>query len=457
MGSSADIIRKRISGSPISPEKAFQCPCNTGIMAGVRTRLSQYDISRIRVRVLRGESYSQIARDYGVTPGAVCQRMSALRLNRKAGGGDYLKKWDGHAIDVFLSRKKSTVMRASQPARNVKVAMSWKCGLCGGEWDQCFNSIQQHMKNGSVRGCPECGWGKSTVYHGLMDSMTPLSAYFLGAFAARGSVAKLSKGDSVTLTSDDPQRIRSLARAISYDGKINPKNNSITFRSSRIAKALRRAPDGFGKILSSPLAPHFVRGYFDYQGHVERLAYASNPQFRATFTGTRPLVSGVMASYRRQNGADDGYLRKNSKTRNRMEFQVVGLRSPLRFMSWIYNHNVSSIKYADEEKYGFWLHMREAARRKSERRAEISALQWEYAGLVKTRKRLGLAVLSERTGLGQTKIFHLLRDPNCRIPLVKHAAFKIAEIESRIAKIRRAMPSYGLTQSALNYRPVKLR
>lgn len=402
-------------------------------------------VQSIVKRALAGETYTSISKKLGISYPAVAIRMQKAGVRRRLCSKG--SKWHAQAIDSFLVSHSSSIVRMSNPPRHSAIDMEWKCQDCGSEWTAPFEAIRARIERGSTQGCRGCGWGKGSVYHGLLDSLTPISAYFLGAFMARGHMKKTRGGGYViTITSDNADKIQSLANAISFKGKVG-KRNSIVFWSTRIATAIiARTTDGsMSEMLRSPMAPHFTRGYFDYQGHVETVTWGRMQSNRVTFHGQKNLVSKVLKSYRLHNGADDGYLRKKGR-----EFQFIGSRSPLRFLTWIYNHDISIIKYADDVKYGMWLHLKEHAKKLDSRKAQLLAIAREYDALI-ARKKSMMQSLQKMTGLTMQQIYNEMRAVSSGVTQIRHTKAKLEEIKSKIAAIKDKMTGNGMTISALYY------
>jgi hypothetical protein len=314
-------------------------------------------------RILKGDSYSEIARDLNVTSsyiGLMGQEMGISKMPQRK----HTLKWTAEAIDNFLITNKSTIRRASSNIKHCKTTMTWKCTLCNHQWEQKFDTIRRS----NLQGCINCGRNPYTVFHDFLDTLTPISAYFMGVYVANG----LIKGNEVSISSKDKIKLEKIANLISCTFPIKEKQWCIAknptyylkFKSTKIAQKLanikttihdRKIP----KDIDAALLPHFLRGYIDFKGYVVNYMSAlKTPQARLTIYGHLDFLKDFQACYKNFPAPDqkerNGFIRKNN-----CEFYIVGAESIYYFMDWIYNSEVNPLRYVSNSMYQSYINVKE--------------------------------------------------------------------------------------------------
>ena len=135
--------------------------------------------------VINGKTYVSIARKHNVGISAIGFVAHELGIKRRSFSAT-TKKWTDKTIDTYLLSHSSTIRRVSDGVRHCRTYATWKCSLCGHEWDQTFGTIQSGVENSGGKGCKNCGKNEYNVYHDFLSTMNEYSAYFIGVYMAKG-------------------------------------------------------------------------------------------------------------------------------------------------------------------------------------------------------------------------------------------------------------------------------
>lgn len=337
-------------------------------------------------RILKGESYSSIARDYNVSSSFICLmgREMGLMKNPKIP-----LKWTPEAIDSFLVSRGSTIRRVSTDIINCHVPMTWKCNLCGHQWSSNFDGIRSRKE---LKGCQECGRNPYTVFHDFLETLNPLSVYFIGVYMAVGKV----KANTISIHSRDKGKLEKIASLISctYPIKTYTRSGALSptyyleFHSSKIAKQLASYKKYFNdknipkNLMGKDFITHFLRGYIDFHAYVEYFkckGYNDKifDNLRLTICGSLNFLTQLQSLYKKYGALDDkkraGYIRKNKG-----EFYITGGDSTFYFMRWIYNSEVNPLRYVSNSMYDSYMRVKERYCQERDKKLYIIGKREEY-------------------------------------------------------------------------------
>ena len=337
----------------------------------MRRKLSVKDTVAIVKRILAGEDYVAIAKDFKVTHSMVSFIGQDLGLVRRNSRQKHLK-WDARSIDAFLFQHNSTIRRISTSIMNCRTYMTWRCTLCGNQWEQTFGEIKSRIEKrpDSAKGCPDCGQNEFTVYHDFLDKVNSYNAYFIGAFMARGRKLKPNK---IAITSNDREQLEKLADLIActypvkeVKGTKKVKTFILEFRSTKIASKLpkgRKYPTNIRKYIKD-----FLRGYTDFKGYYEYKPDGDEsgcPHSINIFGDTKMLemIKGKYEQYYAKSKFKDTKL--NSVIRpSYKRYQIRGLEACYVYMEWIYNSKINPLRYIARSKFNTYLELKEKVNQK---------------------------------------------------------------------------------------------
>lgn len=351
----------------------------------MKSKISSEQREIIKKRILKGESYSSIAREYSVTISTIGIMGLMMGLVRKQ---NRKKKWTSSLIDATLIKMGSTVRRADTNLGNCKIPMNWKCTLCNHEWTTAWEHIERRILT-KPHGCQECGLDSYTVYHDFLNELNPHSVYFLGAFYARGVLPKsryLKLKKRIRLLHKDKVVLENIKCLISSNHPITQVNRNsktsycLQFKSSKMASKIIEYRINnrkkFPSVITPKLFPHFLRGYFDFAGYFENFEGRNYDMqsARVNIHACEEFTKKIQEEYMKINHNADGYITQKEKEKkyNVAEFHVIGLESVYKFADWIYNTQALPVKYVSGKKYNFYIHLKQKFLGGVERRNTIS-------------------------------------------------------------------------------------
>jgi len=327
----------------------------------------------IMKQILEGHPYAKIAKKYKVCTSTIQRTAAQNHLRRQIPKSQ--KKWTLQNIDKFLLDNNSTIRRNSIEVINTRIPIEFKCLLCGDNWKQSFDSLKR-KKN--LQGCSNCGNNPHTLYHDILNTIDPYSAYFLGTVTAKGCI----KGKTISFSSPNKAKLTKLAKTMSatYPITIDPHNKYITSNLKPVFKLTIQSPkiiqklkelkvdkSSIPKCIPKIYMHDFIRGYFDFTGYVEILTHANKikppkESMRVNICGNQILVNQIQSQFKKcankKTAWGKGYLTQKSREGlgNRAELHYNGARSANAFLSWLYNTSPNTLKYVDDEKYKAYIH-----------------------------------------------------------------------------------------------------
>jgi len=381
----------------------------------VKTILSHKDKSRIINRILSGEKYSPISRDYKVgisTIAIIGHNLGIIKQNTT-----HQKVWSISAIDRFLLEHDSTIQRLSMAIRHVKTTAEWKCSLCGHTWHQSFDTVRRRVESTGGKGCSECGYDEYTVYHDfLQNQLSPKSAYFVGVFFAKGVTGS---NNVIKITCREKKKLKKIKDllACTYPLKYNETSYVLKFKSKKIATVLnllkKNVTRGIPKAINkdNELFSHFLRGYIDFKGYVNYID-AKTP--RLTISGNHVFLKNIQDKYKQITEASsiDGKKREGCLRKPKKELYITGLESSYHFMNWIYNSEVNPMRYISNSKYDTFLELKDKFYEKQERIDYIKTNQLVYHNFQKELRKLNGKALAKKHKVKPSDIHKIIKEPS---------------------------------------------
>jgi intein/homing endonuclease len=180
-------------------------------------------------------------------------------------------------------------------------------------------------------------------------------AYFLGLLFADGNVYLKRNRVQLTLANEDSYIIDRLAECIDYHGKIYSDRglySKIILPSKKMCEDLislgctsrksltLKFPEG----LREDLLHHFIRGYFDGDGHISRHKKLVNPYYHINITSSEPFIKRLK-DILSDKGIEIGNVYKRYKDKPDSAHTIyVRSRSAGEFFSYIYNNATLFLK-----------------------------------------------------------------------------------------------------------------
>jgi len=358
--------------------------------------LSGQETLEVVKKILKGDSYSSIAKEFEIGHSTVSYMAHNMGI-RRSSYVPSIKKWTSEEVDKFLLANQSSIRRVSKVCHS-RTPTTWKCSLCNYEWKQTFSSIQTRMKIGySLQGCPDCGYNEFTVYHDFLNKMNHYAAYFVGVYMARGKM----NGNSITISSKNKDKLEKIAELMACTYPIRSKcykkdaNKTyyLTFQSTKIAQKLPgkktmanvSLPNGVG----GKFFTDFLRGYTDFKGFFE---YYTGPKYkvplhRMTITGKTEFLTLIQNRYVRHLNTRKNLYGKETKqgtvNSTKKEYGLVGVYSAYYYMDWVYNSAVNPLRYMADSKYNAYLFLKEEVAQRQSRKKYIKGKQKRFNELMK--------------------------------------------------------------------------
>lgn len=182
-------------------------------------------------------------------------------------------------------------------------------------------------------------------YFEVIDSEE--KAYFLGLLFADGNVYTARNRVQITLANEDAYILQKFADCIGYTGKLyidREKYSKLILPSKKMCADLTNlgcTPNKsltlkFPTNLSDELLHHFIRGYFDGDGHISRDKKLVNPYYHINITSTIEFII-VLKDILLKNEITTGNINKRYKDRKVSAHTVyVQNKSAKKFIEYLY-------------------------------------------------------------------------------------------------------------------------
>ena len=172
-------------------------------------------------------------------------------------------------------------------------------------------------------------------------------AYFLGLLFADGNVYTARYRVQITLANEDAYILKAFADCIGYTGKMyidREKYSKLILPSKKMCADLTRLGCTPNKSLTlqfptevpDELMHHFIRGYFDGDGHISKDKRLINPYYHINITSTKEFII-VLKKILMDNDIITGNLYKRYKDKEISAHTVhVKNKSAKNFVDYIY-------------------------------------------------------------------------------------------------------------------------
>lgn len=172
-------------------------------------------------------------------------------------------------------------------------------------------------------------------------------AYFLGLLFADGNVYTARNRIQITLANEDAYILKAFADCIGYTGKMyidREKYSKLILPSKKMCADLTRLGCTPNKSLTlqfptevpDELMHHFIRGYFDGDGHISKDKRLINPYYHINITSTKEFII-VLKKILMDNDIITGNLYKRYKDKEISAHTVhIKNKSAKNFVDYIY-------------------------------------------------------------------------------------------------------------------------
>ena len=174
-------------------------------------------------------------------------------------------------------------------------------------------------------------------------------AYFLGLLFADGNVYSARNRVQITLANEDAYILKAFANCIGYTGKMyidREKYSKLILPSKKMCADLTRLGCTPNKSLTlqfptevpDELMHHFIRGYFDGDGHISKDKKLVKPYYHINITSSKCFVERLKELLL-ENLIETGNLYKRYKDREQSAHTtMVRNKSAKQFVEYIYNN-----------------------------------------------------------------------------------------------------------------------
>jgi hypothetical protein len=309
---------------------------------------TKVNVVNVKARIVRGESYSSIAKLYNVTPAAIAYYGHAMGLARRkdCDTDDKRRVWTPEKMDRFLTTNKSTIRRASPRPFNIKVPMRWKCTLCGHTWEQPFLSI---MFKTNLKGCVSCGTTGGILNHEFLDKITPFSAFFLGAVVASGKIVDCARRPCIFVRSGNTAALDKINMILASTYKMRNGHHgadrwNLKLYSRKLVDRLvemKLKPGTIPGAVPAQLILHFILGYFTFAGTVNKAHHSDriNTEYRVKIPGSKKMLATIQMHFWRfcpNLGAVGGIFKRQGAS-DPYQLNFYGAVSTYLFLRWLYD------------------------------------------------------------------------------------------------------------------------
>jgi intein/homing endonuclease len=172
-------------------------------------------------------------------------------------------------------------------------------------------------------------------------------AYFLGLLFADGNIYTARHRVQITLANEDAYILKAFANCIGYTGKLyidREKYSKLILPSKKMCEDLTKLGCTPNKSLTlqfptevpNELVRHFIRGYFDGDGHISKDKKLINPYYHINITSTKEFII-VLKKILMDNDIITGNLYKRYKDKEISAHTVhVKNKSAKNFVDYIY-------------------------------------------------------------------------------------------------------------------------
>jgi len=173
-------------------------------------------------------------------------------------------------------------------------------------------------------------------------------AYFLGLLFADGNIYSARNRVQITLANEDAYILQAFATAIGYTGKMyidREKYSKLILPSKKMCADLTKLGCTPNKSLTlqfptevpDELMHHFIRGYFDGDGHISKDKRLKNPYYHINITSSLSFMERLK-DILLENSIETGTLYKRYKDREHSAHTTYVLnKSAKQFTEYIYS------------------------------------------------------------------------------------------------------------------------
>lgn len=179
--------------------------------------------------------------------------------------------------------------------------------------------------------------------------------YLLGFICADGHIATHRNMLSIQLNTKDLYILENFKKFLSYDGNIYIRKDLPSANLWIISKEITKDLMNFGltrhkshelkwiEQIPDQYVSHFVRGYFDGDGHVG-LRQAHNPNKKNIFikiVSTLPFIERLKKEFEKHYGSECGSIKDNITY---FELIYTGTNQAISFLNWIYKDSTEETR-----------------------------------------------------------------------------------------------------------------
>jgi hypothetical protein len=172
-------------------------------------------------------------------------------------------------------------------------------------------------------------------------------AYFLGLLFADGNIYMARHRVQITLANEDAYILKAFANCVNYTGKLyidREKYSKLILPSKKMCEDLIKlgcTPNksltlNFPTGIQKELVHHFIRGYFDGDGHISKHKKLIKPYYYINITSTKAFIE-ELKKILLTNSVQTGKLYKRYKNKEESAHTVFILnKSTKQFIEYIY-------------------------------------------------------------------------------------------------------------------------
>ena len=190
-------------------------------------------------------------------------------------------------------------------------------------------------------------YSKYTRNHNYLKNWSNDMAYFLGFFCADGHLDTKRNTIYFQLHKKDDYILQIFYDYFEYNGPLHYRKNTNNVQFNIFSKEITQDLKNFGltnhksqelkwiEQIPEQYISHFVRGYFDGDGHVG-LAQDSNPnkkKIMCKLVSTLPFIQRLKKEFEKIYGKEIGSIKDNGSY---FELYYSGQQSAIKFLEWIY-------------------------------------------------------------------------------------------------------------------------
>lgn len=196
---------------------------------------------------------------------------------------------------------------------------------------------------------------KYTRNHSYLKLWSKEMAYFLGFFCADGHLDTSRNTIYIQLHRKDDYILKSFHNFFNYNGPLYYRPNSNSVQFNIYSKEITQDLMNFGltrhksqelkwiEQLPEEYVSHFIRGYFDGDGHVG-LAQAHNPNNKnliLKLVSTLPFIQRLKLEFKKHYGSECGSIIDNNTY---YELVYTGSNHTKSFLDWIYKDSTEETR-----------------------------------------------------------------------------------------------------------------